>query len=94
MVRIRFERTVLAADRITVIGQEIERQFQLFLEPKMAFHSVCTDAERNGIGTGIAGNGLAHGGQLVRSARGEILGIKNQQNILVTAKMRQRDGAA
>ena len=81
MPRYRFQRAVFAVHSVeTVVDQQIERQLQMDLEALVAVEVVTADAEWNGIEISIGVDCPANRGQLVRSPRGEVFRIEDQQH--------------
>ncbi len=77
--RHRLERAIFAGDLQALIDEQVERQFQMRLEPLVTVEVTVVDAEWDGIETSIGVDCPANRGQLVRSPRGEIFRVEDEQ---------------
>lgn len=78
--RNRLQRAILRGESQVFVHQEIEGQLEMHLEALVAVEVVTADAEWNGIEISIGVDCPANRGQLVRSPRGEVFRVKNQQH--------------
>ncbi|MFT4038012.1 MAG: hypothetical protein QM692_07530 [Thermomicrobiales bacterium] len=78
----RFQRAVDTRELEIGIDQQIEGQLEVRPEALVAVEVVCADAEWNGIEISISVDCPANRGQLVRSARGEIFRIEDQEDAI------------
>lgn len=79
LARHRLECAVFGGDPQALIDQQFEWQLQMRFEPLVTIEATVVDAEWNGIETSIGVDCPANRGQLVRSPRGEILRVEDEQ---------------
>ncbi len=94
IVRIWFERAELARYVEILIDQQIEWKVQRTPKPEMAAGVGIVDAEWFGVEFPESVYCLANRGQLVRSAAGEVLRIKEEQRPFLPSQVGQANGLA
>jgi hypothetical protein len=77
-VAFRFEGVVGAGNVETVVDEEVEGEFLLLNECEVAGGVGRVDAKRLGVEGSESVDRVAHGGELVRSARGAVGGIEEE----------------
>ena len=80
MPRDSLQCAVFARQRQPVVDQQLEGQLEMRLEALVTVEVVAADAKWNGIEISIGVDCPANRGQLIRSPRGEIFRIKDQQD--------------
>jgi len=75
----RLERAIIGGHLQPLVDEQFERQLQMCLEPLVTVEVTVVDAEWDGIETSIGVDCPANRGQLVRSPRGEIFRVEDEQ---------------